>query len=483
MSCKELFGGTYLLLNPQEATLLDLLRLLFSSKLENRSFIECPVDIKAEEFRQRWLLFTSIVAQKLLFTSGNTMKMMGDNLELWLNTLSSNGGFLGLFKNKLKGKVITPDASSATFMSVAGFLDYRVDLVKSIQDKNDDAKYKALLSMMASKFSYENEEYIENAVTNRWHMKFWGLYSFWNDTYVLDFQELWSTKAIILQDTKTKPNLIVVAFRGTQPFNSAQWITDVDLSWYELPNVGKIHSGFMKALGLQKNSGWPKEIDQTSKSNHLYAYYTIREELKAMLHANEDAKFIVTGHSLGGALAILFAAILTLHEEAWLLDKLEGVYTFGQPRVGDQAFGDFMKESMRKYDVKYRRYVYCNDLVPRIPYEDKTLFFKHFGPSLYFNSLYQGQVLEEEPNKNYFSVLWVIPKILNAVWELVRGFFLPLVKGKEYKDTWLMTLARFVGLIIPGVSAHLPPDYVNVTRLGSLREIQDLSVSETSKTD
>ncbi|MED6157766.1 hypothetical protein PIB30_026435, partial [Stylosanthes scabra] len=92
-------------------------------------------------------------------------------------------------------------------------------------------------------------------------------------------------------------------------------------------------------------------------------------------------------------------------------------------------------------------------------------------------------VLEEEPNKNYFSVFWAIPKILNAVWELVRGFFLPLVKGREYKDTWLMTLARLFGLMIPGLSAHLPPDYINVTRLGSLREIQGLSVSETSKTD
>lgn len=192
-----------------------------------------------------------------------------------------------------------------------------------------------------------------------------------------------------MQDTKSEPNLIVVGFRGTEPFDADQWRTDLDISWYELPDVGKVHGGFMRALGVQNNNGWPKEIVQTE---HRYAYYTIREKLRAMLEANEDAKFILTGHSLGGALAILFAAVLTFHDEAWLLDRLEGVYTFGQPRVGDHKFGEYMKDMLRKYDVRYLRYVYCNDMVPRVPYDDKNLFFKHFGPCLYFNSLYLGQV-------------------------------------------------------------------------------------------
>lgn len=112
-----------------------------------------------------------------------------------------------------------------------------------------------------------------------------------------------------------------------------------------------------------------------------------------MLQENKDAKFIVTGHSLGGAWAILFVAGLAIHNEALLMDRLEGVYTFGQPRVGDEHFGTFMTKKLEDFNVKYRRYVYCNDLVPRIPYDDKTLLFKHFGPCLYFDSYYKGKVI------------------------------------------------------------------------------------------
>ncbi|KAE8714397.1 Detected protein of unknown function [Hibiscus syriacus] len=96
---------------------------------------------------------------------------------------------------------------------------------------------------------------------------------------------------------------------------------------------GKIHSGFIKALGLQKNNGFPKELRQPTDDRRDFTYYTRRRKLRQVLHENREARFILTGHRLGGALAILFAALLMLHEEAWLLEKLEAVYTFGQPRI------------------------------------------------------------------------------------------------------------------------------------------------------
>ncbi|KAM7278008.1 hypothetical protein ACFE04_005142 [Oxalis oulophora] len=269
-----------------------------------------------------------------------------------------------------------------------------------------------------------------------------------------------------MRNTNTNPNLIVLAFRGTGPFDADQWRTDFDISWLELKDVGKVHSGFMKALGLQKDKGWPKEIPKQSEKQ--FAYYTLREKLREYLQSNKNTKFIVTGHSLGGAMAILFVAVLMLHEETELLEKLDWVFTFGQPRVGDKEFSEYMVKNLIEYKVKYFRYVYNNDMMPRLPFDDKTLFFRHFGHCLFYNSLYKEKVVREEPNKNYLSLLWVVPKYSNAVWELVRGFFIPYVKGSEYKESWFETYFRlFIGLVIPGLSAHGPQDYGNCTRLGS----------------
>ena len=93
------------------------------------------------------------------------------------------------------------------------------------------------------------------------------------------------------------------------------------------------------------------------------------------------------------------------------------------------------------------------------------------------------QVLEEEPNKNYFGLLWVIPKILNAVWELVRSFTIPLVDGEDYRETWFMKILRLIGMVLPGISADAIQDYVNLTRLGTLPAYAKLQNPQDSKDD
>lgn len=67
----------------------------------------------------------------------------------------------------------------------------------------------------------------------------------------------------------------------------------------------------------------------------------------------KPAHVLFTGHSLGGALATLasFSIVETLVQRNVLARDRALVYTFGAPRVGNEAFVD---EYMRRAPVTYR---------------------------------------------------------------------------------------------------------------------------------
>jgi len=87
-------------------------------------------------------------------------------------------------------------------------------------------------------------------------------------------------------------------------------------------------------------------------------------------HNKKGTKTVwVTGHSLGGAMAVLVAAEL---------QPSGGLHTFGQPRVGNKAF-------LKSLDgIKYYRYRNNNDIVTAVP--PSWLFFRHGGVLRYINT-------------------------------------------------------------------------------------------------
>lgn len=228
--------------------------------------------------------------------------------------------------------------------------------------------------------------------------------------FFAEFQKQYSTQVFILCDQRKDANLIMISFRGTEPFDADDWSTDFDYSWFEIPKLGKVHVGFLEALGLGDRSNaatFQAHLDRVNEGlpciakeklppglmlERTTAYSAVRNKLKTLLVEHKKAKFIVTGHSLGGALAVLFPTVLLLHEEKEVMQRLLGIYTFGQPRVGDQQLRKFMEAHLEHPIPRYFRVVYCNDLVPRLPYDDNTFLYKHFGVCLYFDSCYIGQV-------------------------------------------------------------------------------------------
>jgi predicted lipase len=62
----------------------------------------------------------------------------------------------------------------------------------------------------------------------------------------------------------------------------------------------------------------------------------VRTEVDRLLGLYKTAKLVITGHSLGGAMAVLCA--LEMKE---VHGKVDYVYTYGQPRVGNSNFASF----------------------------------------------------------------------------------------------------------------------------------------------
>ncbi|KAF9415673.1 hypothetical protein BGZ94_010436 [Podila epigama] len=75
-------------------------------------------------------------------------------------------------------------------------------------------------------------------------------------------------------------------------------------------------------------------------------------------------RFYICGHSLGGGLATIFLAKMVQCNSP-LLDIFSGLYTYGQPRIGDKAFSHTFGP---KLACKMFHHVHNNDIFARVPF-------------------------------------------------------------------------------------------------------------------
>lgn len=111
MACDKGFSSSYMLLKPEEVRFFDLIRILFSSNVEERKFVDyCPARTAAAEdvnFRRRWMIFISILAQKFLLFTSTLLLWFGSGFEMWLNLVSINQNVGRLLLNFFQGQLST----------------------------------------------------------------------------------------------------------------------------------------------------------------------------------------------------------------------------------------------------------------------------------------------------------------------------------------------------------------------------------------
>ncbi len=156
-----------------------------------------------------------------------------------------------------------------------------------------------------------------------------------------------STQAFSVVDA----DLLYLAFRGTEADNPIDWIADAKFA----PILGvygtSVHSGFREAL----DEVWD-------------------EIAPVVAAAGKPA--VITGHSLGAALATLAAARL---DDAG--HRVAALHTYGQPRTGHRDFSEAFESKLG--DVSYR-FINHIDLVTRIPLLLQS--YRHIGKRVYFDA-------------------------------------------------------------------------------------------------
>ena len=158
----------------------------------------------------------------------------------------------------------------------------------------------------------------------------------------------------------------VLAFRGTEVDDPRDLATDIFFSQRQLDGaaVGMpsmlpdetslVHSGFGRAYGSTRDA-----------VHHVLAQLGVLGDGDGDSNGDGDDSgpaLLLTGHSLGGALALLAARELGVP-----LGPRLSVYTFGAPRVGNTALAAEVLRGTARSDGPWRVVNYDDYLVPRYP--------------------------------------------------------------------------------------------------------------------
>jgi triacylglycerol lipase len=190
----------------------------------------------------------------------------------------------------------------------------------------------------------------------------------------------------------------VVAFRGT--ITMEEWWDDLHIKLVKCPylgNAGRVAEGF---LDIYKTMSWmvPGQSDKPKAVKNKLAL----PDGKTM---DSSISFVITGHSLGSALATFYAADVVAANPK--------VYTLASPRVGDtefvNAFNSAITTSYRIYNKP--------DIVPKLPPDiPGVLDYKHVKGGYEVDSLNYMQVKQDLGcYHSHFTYLFLLGANVNVL--------------------------------------------------------------------
>ncbi|OWM74110.1 hypothetical protein CDL15_Pgr008421 [Punica granatum] len=163
-------------------------------------------------------------------------------------------------------------------------------------------------------------------------------------------------------------NSVVIAFRGTQEHSIQNWIQDLywkqlDINYPGMPDA-MVHHGFYSAY--HNTTIRPCVLNAVKTAQEMYG----------------DLNIMVTGHSMGGAMAAFCGLDLMVNHEA----KSVQVMTFGQPRIGNAVFASYYSELL----PNAIRVTNDHDIVPHLPpyyscFPQKT--YHHFPREVWLHNV------------------------------------------------------------------------------------------------
>ena len=222
-------------------------------------------------------------------------------------------------------------------------------IVKKVSDLLVDESKIANLHKLLDLLSYDHEKEKQTLI---------------NELDILECQimklfDKGTTQAMIVSTSK----FYALVFRGTEPTSFADIKADLKAKQTKCEIDGKVHTGFKESFEL------------------------VQKEIQDYIDKNlKDKPLLITGHSLGGALA-------TVATKKLKYDKIAACYTFGSPRVGDEVW-------MLGIKAPVYRIVNSADPVTMLPFGTETVdlltlafkFVPFFGESIsrYLESNFSG---------------------------------------------------------------------------------------------